>query len=41
MNGMVETEIQNANAFGDQIENLVIARGQVSSRDRNNLLLAY
>jgi hypothetical protein len=37
----IETEIKWANAFGDHCEDLVIARAQVPSSERNNLLMAY
>ena len=41
MASRVEIEIKKANEFGDRIEDLVIARGQVHAGDRNTLLLAY
>ena len=34
-------EIQHANNFGDQIENLVLAKEHVPTGDRNTLLMAY
>ena len=37
----IEDEIKKANAFGDKIENLVIARGQCPTGERNTPLMAY
>lgn len=37
----VQDEIKKANELGDQIENLVIARGQCPTGDRNTPLMAY
>jgi hypothetical protein len=37
----VEAEVKKANAFGDHCQELVIARAQVPSGERNNLLIAY
>ena len=41
MNSSVEYEIKRANEFGDQIEDLVIAKGQCPTGDRNTPLMAY
>ena len=41
MNGRVATEIRQANHFSDKIEDLIIAKGQAPTGDRNTLLLAY
>lgn len=41
MSSRVEQEIQRANRFGDEIENLVVAKGQCPTGDRNTLLIAY
>jgi hypothetical protein len=41
MSNRIEDEIKKANAFGDQIENLVIAKGQCPTGDRNTPLMAY
>ena len=41
MGSRVEDEIKRANEFGDRIEDLVIAKGQCPTGDRNTLLMAY
>ena len=41
MSNSVDQEIKRANEFGDQIENLVVSRGQCPTGDRNTLLIAY
>lgn len=41
MSGKLAQEIKRANEFGDQIENLVVSRGQCPTGDRNALLIAY
>jgi hypothetical protein len=41
MSNLIEDEIKKANAFGDQIEDLVIAKGQCPTGDRNTPLMAY
>ena len=41
MGSRVEDQIKRANEFGDRIEDLVIAKGQFPSGDRNTLLMAY
>ena len=41
MGSRVEDEIKRANEFGDRIEDLVIAKGQFPTGDRNTLLMAY
>src|ERR1039458_9926301 len=41
MSNRIEDEIKKANAFRDQIENLVIAKGQCPTGDRNTPLMAY
>ncbi len=41
MSSSIEDEIKKANAFGGQIEDLVIARGQCPTGDRNTPLIAY
>lgn len=37
----IEQAIEKANALGDQIQDLVVQRGQCPTSDRNNLLMAY
>lgn len=37
----IAEEIQTANEFGDKIEDLVLARKQAPTGDRNTLLMAY
>jgi len=41
MTERVAVEIRRANEIGDKIEDLVIARGQAPTGDRNTLLMAY
>jgi hypothetical protein len=41
MDDRVDQEITRANAFGDKIENLIVARGECATGDRNTLLMAY
>lgn len=41
MSGTIEMEIQRANQFGDEIENLVVTKGECPTGDRNILLLGY
>lgn len=41
MSSRVEEEIKRANQFGDEIENLVVAKGECPTGDRNTLLIAY
>lgn len=41
MPDQVTKEIQQANKFGDEIENLVLAKGQAPTGDRKTLLMAY
>lgn len=41
MSDNVAREIQQANRFGDEIENLVVAKGQTPTGDRTTLLMAY
>lgn len=41
MSSRVEDEIKKANAFGDTVEDLVIARGQCPTGERNTPLMAY
>lgn len=41
MPDQVVKEIQQANKFGDEIENLVLAKGQAPTGDRKTLLMAY
>lgn len=41
MSGRVEDEIKRANQFGDQIEDLIIAKGECPIDDRNKLLIAH
>src|SRR6266478_8478122 len=41
MTERVAAEIKRANEVGDKIEELVVAKGQAPSGDRNTLLLAY
>jgi hypothetical protein len=41
MSGTIELEIQRANRFGDELENLVAAKGECPTGDRNTLLVAY
>lgn len=41
MNSSFEDEIKRANEFGDRVEDLVIARGQCPTGDRNTPLMAY
>jgi len=41
MSSRAEAEIKKANSFGDQIEDLVVARGQCPQSERNTLLMAY
>jgi len=41
MNSQVQQEIVRANQFGDEIENLVVAKGECPTGDRNTLLIAY
>jgi hypothetical protein len=41
MSNRIEDEISKASAFGDQIEDLVIAKGQCPTGDRNTPLMAY
>lgn len=38
---LIRREIANANKCGDQVEDLVIARGQCPTGDRNTLLMAH
>src|SRR3982074_2423357 len=40
MSNRIEDEIKRNNTFGDKIEDLVVARGQVPTGDRNTLLMA-
>jgi hypothetical protein len=37
----ISDEIQNANSFGDQIQNLIVAKDECPVNDRNVLLLGY
>lgn len=37
----ISDEVRKANEFADQIQNLVVARGQVATGNRNTLLMAY
>ena len=41
MSSRIEDEIKRANEFGDRIEDLVVARGQCPTGDRNTPLMAY
>jgi hypothetical protein len=41
MPDQVTKEIQQANKFADEIENLVLAKGQAPTGDRKTLLMAY
>ena len=41
MSSLVEEEIERANQFGDEIENLVVAKGHCPTSDRNTLLIGY
>ena len=41
MTERVAEEVKQANEFGNRIENLVVAKGQAPTGDRNTLLLAY
>jgi hypothetical protein len=41
MTSQVEYEIERANRFGDEIENLVVAKGECPTGDRSTLLIAY
>ncbi|HEV2178430.1 MAG TPA: hypothetical protein VGW33_14685 [Terriglobia bacterium] len=41
MSGSIEDEINRANTFGDAIEDLVVARGQCPTGERNTPLMAY
>lgn len=41
MTSQVENEIKRANQFGDAIEDLVVAKGECPTGDRNTLLIAY
>jgi len=41
MSNRIEDEIKKANEFGDQIEDLIIAKGQCPTGDRNTPLMAY
>ena len=41
MSDKVVREIQQANKFGDEIEDLVLAKGQAPTGDRKTLLMAY
>ena len=41
MSSRIEDEIKKANKFGDQIEDLIIAKGQCLTGDRNTPLMAY
>jgi hypothetical protein len=41
MSSQVQQEIERANRFGDEIENLVVAKGECPTGDRNTLLIAY
>jgi len=41
MSSQVQQEIERANRFGDEIENLVVAKGGCPTGDRNTLLIAY
>jgi hypothetical protein len=41
MSSSVEDEIDKANTFGDTIQNLVVARGQCPTGERNTPLMAY
>ena len=41
MSSQIQQEIERANRFGDEIENLVVARGECPTGDRNTLLIAY
>ena len=41
MSNRIDDEIKKANAFADQIEDLVIAKGQCPSGERNTPLMAY
>jgi hypothetical protein len=41
MGNSTEEEINKANIFGDTIENLVVARGQCPTGERNTPLMAY
>ncbi|MBZ5672580.1 MAG: hypothetical protein LAO04_23005 [Acidobacteriia bacterium] len=41
MSSRVEEEIKRANRFGDEIEKLVVAKGECPTGDRNTLLIAY
>lgn len=41
MNNRIEDEIKRANQYGDEMENLVVAKGQCPTGDRNTPLIAY
>ena len=41
MGSSIEDEIKKANTFGDAIENLVVARGQCPTGERNTPLMAF
>jgi hypothetical protein len=41
MSSRVEEEIKRANQFGDELANLVAAKGECPTGDRNTLLIAY
>jgi hypothetical protein len=40
MSSRVEEEIERAKQFGGEMENLVVAKGQCPTGDRNTLLIA-
>lgn len=41
MTNRVEEEIGRANQFGDEIQNLVVAKGQCPAGERDTLLIGY
>ena len=41
MSNRITAEIKRANEFGDKIEDLVLARGQAPTGERNTPLMAY
>jgi hypothetical protein len=41
MTSQVENEVKRANQFGDAVEDLVVARGECPTGDRNTLLAAH
>ena len=41
MSSQVQQEIERANRFGDEIESLVVAKGECPTGERNTLLIGY